>query len=111
MPVITDYTEVKDTYLEAAELNVGLPVFCMEDRETLEAVLASVKEYGQAIGVNNLPIVSSWTMRYPSRAQMTLITACGNPMLGIQLMFSDLQVFMGERCLTPVRSRLKKMFG
>jgi fructose/tagatose bisphosphate aldolase len=27
---------------------------------------------------------------------MTLITACGNPVLGTQLMFSDLELFMGE---------------
>ncbi|NOZ50033.1 MAG: hypothetical protein GXP37_08320 [Chloroflexi bacterium] len=96
MPIITDYQEVKDVYQEAAELGAALPVFCMEDRETLEAVLASVLEYGQEIGVENLPIVPSWTVRYPPRGQMTLITACGNPVLGTQLMFSDLQVFMGE---------------
>ena len=96
MPIIRDYQAVKETYQEAAELGVGLPVFCMEDRETLEAVLAAVLAYGQEIGVDNLPIVPSWTIRYPPRGQMTLITACGNPMLGTQLMFSDLELFMGE---------------
>lgn len=96
MPIVNDYQQVKETYQEAAELGVGLPVFCMEDRETLEAVLASVLEYGQEIGVEDLPIVPAWTVRYPPRGQMTLITACGNPMLGTQLMFSDLDAFMGE---------------
>jgi len=96
MPIVNDYQQVKETYQEAAELGVGLPVFCMEDRETLEAVLASVLEYGQEIGVEDLPIVPAWTVRYPPRGQMTLITACGNPMLGTQLMFSDLEAFMGE---------------
>lgn len=96
MPVIRDYQAVKETYQEAAELGVGLPVFCMEDRETLEAVLAAALEYGQEIGVDNLPVVPAWTVRYPPRGQMTLITACGNPALGTQLMFSDLEVFMSE---------------
>ena len=35
MPLITDYHQVKDTYQEAAELGVALPVFGTEDRETL----------------------------------------------------------------------------
>jgi fructose/tagatose bisphosphate aldolase len=96
MPIITDYQAVKEVYQEAADLGVALPVFCMEDRETLEAVLASVLEYGQEIGVQDLPVIPSWTVRYPPRGQMTLITACGNPVLGTQLMFSDLQLFMGE---------------
>ena len=42
MPLITDYQHVKNTYREAAQLGAGLPVFCAEDRETLEAILASV---------------------------------------------------------------------
>jgi len=41
MPLITDYHQVKDIYREAAGLGVALPVFCAEDRETLEAILAS----------------------------------------------------------------------
>jgi hypothetical protein len=28
MPLVTDYKHVKETYREAAELGVGLPVFC-----------------------------------------------------------------------------------
>ena len=96
MPLITDYQAVKDVYREAAELGVGLPVFCAEDRETLEGILASALEYGKKIGVDNLPIIPAWTCRYPSRGQMTLLTACGDPVLATQMMFSDLELFMGE---------------
>ena len=96
MPLVTDYNQVKDTYREAAELGVGLPVFCTEDRETLEAILASALEMGKKIGVDNLPIIPAWTVRYPSRGQMTLLTACGDPVLGTRLMFADLEQFMGE---------------
>jgi fructose/tagatose bisphosphate aldolase len=96
MPLINDYPRVKDVYREAAELRVGLPVFCAEDRETLEAILAAAVEYGQEIGVSDLPIIPAWTVRYPSRGQMTLLTACGDPRLGTRLMFSDLRAFMSE---------------
>ena len=50
MPLITDYNEVKEVYQEAAEKGVALPVFCAEDRETLEAILASASEFGKKIG-------------------------------------------------------------
>jgi len=96
MPLVTDYKQVKETYQQAAELGVGLPVFCAEDRETLEAILACALEFGRKIGVEDLPIIPAWTSRYPSRGQMTLLTACGDVVLGNKLMFSDLHTFMDE---------------
>jgi len=96
MPIINDYQHVKEIYQQAGELGAALPVFCAEDRETLEAILAAALEVGQEIGVPNLPIVPSWTSRYPGRGQMTLLTASGQPYLGTQLMMSDLQMFTGE---------------
>ena len=94
MPLVTDYQQVKDTYQEASERGVGLPVFNAEDRETLEAILASALELGREMGVEDLPIVPAWTSRYPMRGQMTLLTACGDAVLGTRLMFSDLDVLM-----------------
>lgn len=96
MPLINDYNAVKEIYQEAAERGIALPAFCAEDRETLEAILASALELGKKIGVNDLPIAPAWTSRYPARPQMTFATACGNPVLGTQLMFSDLKEFMSE---------------
>ena len=95
MPLISDYQAVKEIYRQAAELGIGLPVFCAEDRETLGAILASALELGREIGVEDLPIVPAWTCRYPPRAQMTLLTACGDPILGTHLMFADLEAFTG----------------
>ncbi len=48
------------------------------------------------IGVEDLPIILAWTSRYPARGRMRLVSACGNPVLGNELMFSDLQCFTGE---------------
>ncbi len=102
MPLVTDYHQVKEIHQEAAERGVALPVFCAEDRETLEAILASALEMGKKIGVEDLPIIPAWTARYPPRGQMTLVTASRDAVLGTQLMFSDLMVFMGEG--SPYRS-------
>ena len=96
MPIVNNYTQVKEIYQNAAESNIALPVFCAEDRETLEAILAAAYEYGKKIGVDDLPIIPAWTSRYPPRGQMKLISACSDPRLGTELMFSDLKVYMGN---------------
>ena len=96
MPLVTDYRAVKDVYREAAERHVAMPVFCCEDRETLEAVLAAAAALGEELGVEDLPIIPAWTGRYPARPQILLLTACGDPILGTHLMLSDLEAFMGE---------------
>jgi fructose/tagatose bisphosphate aldolase len=92
MPLVTDYKHVKEVYAEAAERGVALPVFCAEDRETLEAILAAAVEMGRRIGREDVPIIPAWTSRYPSRGQMTLLTASGDPVMGTRLMMSDLAV-------------------
>lgn len=69
MPLVTDYNQVKEVYQEAHELGVALPAFCAEDRETLEAILASAYEFGEKIGVDNLPVIPAWTNRYPQEAR------------------------------------------
>lgn len=91
MPLVTDYTQVKEIYQQAAEMGIGLPVFCAEDRETLEAILASGAEIAAEIGMDDIPVIPAWTSRYPGRGQMTLLTASGDPVLGTRLMMSDLE--------------------
>ena len=96
MPLITEYESVMKIYQDAAKLGIAIPAFSVEDRETLEAVLAAALEMGDKIGVDNIPIIPSLTSRYIRRPQATLITACRNPLIGMQLMFSDLSVFMDK---------------
>ncbi len=96
MAIVKDYNQVKEVYQEVAERGIALPAFCAEDRETLEAILAAAYELGQEMGVENLPIVPAWTSRYPGRQQMTLVSACKDPNVGMELMLSDLKVLTGE---------------
>lgn len=102
MPLVTDYQAVWDTYHEAAEMGIGLPCFCAEDRETLEAILAAALRMAREIGVADLPIIPGWTCRYPPRGQMKLLTACGNVLLGMEMVFSDLEALVGEN--SPYRA-------
>ena len=56
--------------------------------------------------MDDLPIIPTWTSRYPARGQTTLVTACGDPRVGNEMMLSDLKVFVGEA--SPYR-RLRVM--
>lgn len=96
MPIITKYNEVKEIYDKARDIGVCLPVFAAEDRETVEAILAAGLEFGKQIGRAEIPIVITWTVRYPLRPQMTKLTACGNPYLSSSMMLSDLALFMDD---------------
>jgi fructose-bisphosphate aldolase, class II len=95
MPLVTERNAVLDVYAEAASLGAALPAFCAEDLETAEGILASALEFGKRIGVEDLPIVPAWTCRYPAHPQMTYVAACGDPVLGTELMFANLQALMG----------------
>jgi fructose/tagatose bisphosphate aldolase len=96
MPLVTDYMQVKETYQEAAERGIAIPSFCAEDCETVEAILAATWELGKEIGVSSLPITVAWTPHYPTRSQLTLVSASGDALLGLNLMLSDLHTYMGE---------------
>jgi len=96
MPLVNDYKQVKEIYREAAEKEIGLPLFCCEDRETLEAILAAAKEIGEEIGNPSIPITPSWTPRYHVRSQACLVSKTGDAIMGCRLMFSDLNVFTSE---------------
>ncbi len=106
MPIVNDYSEVKDVYADAAERGIALPALCAEDRETIEAILSAALKTGEKIGAPDLPVILSWTSRYPARGQAKLVTACGDAILGTKLMLSDLNEFMGPS--SPYR-RLRVM--
>jgi len=104
MPIIRDYQQVKEIYAHAAEKSISLPAFCLEDRVTLEAILAATLEISQEIGVKALPVIVSWTARYHLYAQAEKVSKTGNARLGCHLLFSDLEIFMGEE--SPYRHLL-----
>ena len=96
MSLVNDYSQVKEIYADAAERGIGLPLFCCEDRVTLEAILAAAYEIGQEIGNPRIPITPAWTSRYHVRCQACLVSKTKDPIIGCKLMFSDLDILTGE---------------
>ena len=58
MPLIWERNHVLDVYAEAADRKWVLPTFNVENLTTSEAILETVNEYGQSIGVKDLSIIT-----------------------------------------------------
>ena len=97
MPIITKYEEARRVYEEAGASGICLPAFAAEDREPLEAILAAGAEIATEVCRPDLPVIVTWTARYPPRPQMTKVLACGDPFLGMRAMLSDLRILMSDR--------------
>ena len=85
MPLIWERNYVLDVYAEAAERKWVLPTFNVENLTTTEAILEAVNEYGQSIGVKDLPIIIGITNKYRHRPQSVYYTQTRLWNLGLQL--------------------------
>jgi fructose/tagatose bisphosphate aldolase len=96
MPLITNKNAVLDLYKEAAEKKWVIPCFCTENLTCTEGILAAVKEYGDAVGIKNLPIIVSLTNQYAHRHQSVNYTHTRNWKVGLKLFLNDLKVLTGS---------------
>ncbi len=92
MPIITQRQEVLDLYQEALQKNWVLPCFCVENLTTVEAILEAAREYGDQIGIDNLPIIVAITNQYEQRSQSVNYTQTRRWDIGLKLFLSDLRV-------------------
>lgn len=92
MPVITNRNQVLDIYIEAEQNKWVLPCFCSENLTTTEAILAAVKEYGEKIGVEDLPIIIAITCQYDHRTQSSYYTHSRRWDIGLKLFLEDLKI-------------------
>ena len=92
MPLVTDKKEVLQIYVEAAQRKWVIPCICCENLTTIEAILAALKEYGEKIGVHNLPVTIAITNCYAHRSQSINYTFTRNWEVGIRLFIEDLKV-------------------
>ncbi|MDO8685119.1 MAG: hypothetical protein Q7J78_00440 [Clostridiales bacterium] len=67
MAIITNRKRVLDIYNEAERNRWVLPCFCSENLTTTEAILAATKEYGDAKGIEDLPVIVAITCQYDHR--------------------------------------------
>ena len=92
MPLIVNKSEVLAIYAEAAQRKWVIPCFCSENLTTTEAILAAVKEYGNNIGVSNLPVTIAITNLYSHRSQSVNYTHTKNWKIGLRLFIEELKV-------------------
>ena len=92
MALILQRDRVLDIYSEAASKKWVLPTFNTENLTTTEAILGAVKDYGESIGVNNMPIIIGITNNYSHRPQSVYYTQTKKWDVGLKLFLSDLSI-------------------
>ncbi len=96
MPLIVEKSEVLAIYTEAAQRKWVIPCFCTENLTTTEAILDSVKVYGEKIGISNLPVTIAITNLYSHRSQSLNYTHTQNWKVGLRLFVEDLKVLTSD---------------
>lgn len=75
---------------------MGHPCFCTENLTTTEAVLDAIKEYGNKIGISNLPVTIAITNLYSHRSQSINYTHTRNWEVGLRLFIEELKVLTSD---------------
>jgi len=96
MPIIKDVAAVREVYQDTRERGWVLPCFCSENLTTTEAVLSAVKEYGEKVGIDNLPVTIAITCRYDHRSQASYYTHTRNADLGLELFAADVETLCNK---------------
>ena len=92
MPLVTLRNQVLDIYAEAASRGWVIPMLCTENLTTTEAILSAAKDYGDRIGMDDLPITVAITNLYSHRSQSTSYTHTRNWQVGLKLFLADVDV-------------------
>ena len=92
MPTILDRSNVLEVFAEARERKWALPTFNAENLTTLEAILSAVHDYGEKLGISNLPIIIGITNNYVSRPQSVFYTHTKRWYIGLRLFLKALEV-------------------
>jgi fructose/tagatose bisphosphate aldolase len=91
MPLILDRNHVLEIHDYASEKKWVLPAFNSENLTASEAILSGVWEYGQSIGIDDLPIIIGITNNYPERPQAQLYTQTRKWQIGMKMFLDDLK--------------------
>lgn len=96
MALVLDRDEVLQIFKTASEKSWVLPAFNSENQTATEAILSAALEYGQSIGISDLPIIIAITSNYPHRPQTHYYTHTRNWKLGLQLFMDDLKTLTSQ---------------
>ncbi len=92
MPLILSRKDVLNLFAEANNRKWVLPTFNAENLTTVEAILTATKEYGEKIGIEDLPIIIGITNNYKSRPQSLFYTHTRQWDIGMQLFLKEMEV-------------------
>ena len=96
MPLLLDRNQVLDVYAESAKKAWVLPTFNSENLTTTEAILAATKNYGEKIGINDLPIIIGITNNYQFRPQSVFYTHTRRWDIGMKLFLKDIEILTSQ---------------
>jgi fructose/tagatose bisphosphate aldolase len=94
MPLITDPTQAREIYQQAAERGICLANFCSENQRTTEAILRAAHSFAQAHGLPSVPVVLSVTSNYPIEPQLQYYTGVADAKLGLRALLADVDTFL-----------------
>ena len=96
MPLITGRQNVLDVYADAEANGWTLPTFASENLTTTEAILSAVREHGDTIGRDDLPVCICITNLYHNRTQSVYYTHTRQWDVGLGLFLADLDVLTAQ---------------
>ena len=89
MPIVTSIQKSLEIYDELAEKRVAVPCFCTENLATTHAAFAAADEIGREYEIRNVPLILSFTARYPERTQLINYTSFSDPVEGFLAVRDD----------------------
>ncbi len=89
MPIETSIEKSLEVYDRLAEKKVAVPCFCTENLATTHAAFAAADETGREFDITNVPLILSFTARYPERQQLINYTPFSDPVEGFLAVRDD----------------------
>ena len=89
MPIVTSVEKSLEVYERFAEKKVAVPCFCTENLATSHAAFAAADEIGREYDITNVPVILSFTARYPERQQLINYTSFSDPVEGFLAVRDD----------------------
>jgi fructose/tagatose bisphosphate aldolase len=89
MPIATSVQKSLEVYRKLAEKKVAMPCFCTENLATTHAIFAAADEIGREFDIMNVPVILSFTARYPERQQLINYTPFSDPVEGFLAVRDD----------------------
>ncbi len=89
MPIVTSIEKSLEIYEIFAEKKMAVPCFCTENLATTHAIFAAADEIGRECDIKNVPVILSFTARYPQRQQLINYTPFSDPVEGFLALRDD----------------------